>query len=148
MQGKTETNLKFWERLDRVRLSRGWTWLKTGSEMQLSVTMLHYIKTGKYRVTDKVLHRLSQLEAATPDGRSVENFVRNFFEALFNGRNESQARDIFDFAMGIGRGELANRFPETPEKLAAEKNELQRLGFLPASRKPRRKSAPTKEKSK
>ncbi len=50
-------------RVQALRLKQGWTWEQTGKELGVSTAMLHLVKTGKRRLSQKVLFRLEQAEA-------------------------------------------------------------------------------------
>jgi len=53
----------FMARLERVKQNQDWSWQETAKAMELSRSMLHFIKTGKYSVSEKAAKRLHQLEA-------------------------------------------------------------------------------------
>jgi hypothetical protein len=53
----------FMGRLERVKQCRNWSWEETARAMELSRSMLHFIKTGKYSVSEKAAKRLRHLEA-------------------------------------------------------------------------------------
>jgi transcriptional regulator with XRE-family HTH domain len=54
---------EFMARLERVKENRDWSWQETAKAMELSRSMLHFIKTGKYSVSEKAAKRLHHLEA-------------------------------------------------------------------------------------
>jgi len=53
----------FMARLERVKQHRNWSWEETAEAMELSRSMLHFIKTGKYCVSEKAAKRLRHVEA-------------------------------------------------------------------------------------
>src|SRR5689334_9965796 len=64
----------FIARLQQLKLRRGWNWEEVGKAVDLSRSMIHFIKVGKYSVSDKVAKRLRQLEAEagiSPRAQSV-----------------------------------------------------------------------------
>jgi hypothetical protein len=56
-------NADFMARLDRVKQKHGWTWEQTARSLELSRSMLHFVKTSKYPVSEKAAKRLRKLEA-------------------------------------------------------------------------------------
>lgn len=55
-------NADFTVRLERLKQKRRWTWEQAAEAMELSRSMLHFIKTGKYPVSEKAAKRLRNLE--------------------------------------------------------------------------------------
>jgi len=53
----------FMSRLDRVKEVQNWTWEETAEAMELSRSMLHFIKKGKYAVSEKAVKGLRHLES-------------------------------------------------------------------------------------
>ena len=67
-------NADFMQRLERVKEKMRWSWEQTGQAMDLSRSMLHFIKTGKYQVSEKAAKRLRQLESQagiSPEARVI-----------------------------------------------------------------------------
>ena len=56
-------NADFMTRLDRVKQKHGWGWEQAAHALEMSRSMLHFIKTSKYPVSDKAAKRLRKLEA-------------------------------------------------------------------------------------
>jgi transcriptional regulator with XRE-family HTH domain len=49
-------------RVENLRLSLGWTWDQVAKALGVSKVMLHYVKTGKRNLSDKVIFRLEEAE--------------------------------------------------------------------------------------
>jgi hypothetical protein len=67
-------NADFMGRLERVKEKMRWSWEETAQAMDLSRSMLHFFKTGKYQVSEKAGKRLRQLEAQagiSPKARAI-----------------------------------------------------------------------------
>jgi transcriptional regulator with XRE-family HTH domain len=71
-------NLVFMARLERVKQKRGWSWEQTAQAMNLSRSMLHFIKTGKYLVSEKAVKSLRLIETQT----GISPVARSVIEAL------------------------------------------------------------------
>lgn len=56
-------NVDFMERLERVKEKMRWSWEQTAQAMDLSRSMLHFLKAGKYQVSETAIKRMRQLEA-------------------------------------------------------------------------------------
>jgi hypothetical protein len=73
-------NADFIGRLERVKEKMRWSWEETAEAMDLSRSMLHFIKSGKYQVSEKAVKRLRQLESQagiSPKARAIiEALVR------------------------------------------------------------------------
>ncbi len=61
MQEKSELKLIF-RRIEELRLKKGVTWDQIADELGVSKVMLHYIKTGQRKPSNKVLYRLEEAE--------------------------------------------------------------------------------------
>lgn len=67
-------NADFMARLERVKEKMRWSWEETAQAMDLSRSMLHFIKTGKYQVSEKAVRHLRQLESQagiSPKARAI-----------------------------------------------------------------------------
>lgn len=81
MQGQTEQNLTFFSRLEKLKLAKGWSWEELAEQIGISRTMIHFIKSGKHKVTAKTWHRLEEAEKAAgtnsvPGDANREDVVR------------------------------------------------------------------------
>ena len=56
------TSKNFIARAEQLREAKKWTWGQAADALGVSRTMVHFIKTGKNAVTDKVAYRLEKLE--------------------------------------------------------------------------------------
>ena len=52
------------ERLDKLRLKRGFTWDELGIELKLSRAMLHYVRKCERAMSERALFRLAEAERA------------------------------------------------------------------------------------
>jgi transcriptional regulator with XRE-family HTH domain len=64
LQVQTEQNLTFFLRLEKLKLAKGWSWEEVAEQIGISRTMIHFIKSGKHKVTAKTWHRLEEAEKA------------------------------------------------------------------------------------
>ncbi len=72
MQAESEQNLTFVSRANSLKFSMGWTDTQLCEKLGISRTMLHFIKTGKNRVSQKNWFALDRAEAAA-GVRSLES---------------------------------------------------------------------------
>jgi transcriptional regulator with XRE-family HTH domain len=58
----TEQNQEFIRRFDRLRLFKSWTIAEAAKTLGLSRTMIHWLKKGRYKVTEKNWMKLQKVE--------------------------------------------------------------------------------------
>jgi len=61
----TEQNQEFIRRFDRLRLFKSWTIAEAAKTLGLSRTMIHFLKKGRYEVTEKNWMKLQKAEVET-----------------------------------------------------------------------------------
>ena len=61
MQEKTE-NFLYFSRVEKLKISKGWTWDEIAKRLQLTRGMLHFIKKEKYAVSKRNIFMLEKLE--------------------------------------------------------------------------------------
>jgi hypothetical protein len=64
LQEETEQNLTFFSRVEKLKLAKAWSWEELSKHLGISRAMIHFIKTGKHKVTTKSWHRLEEAEKA------------------------------------------------------------------------------------
>jgi len=69
----TEQHQEFTRRFERLRLFKGWTIAEGAKAVGLSRTMIHWIKSGRYGVTQKNWLRLQRAEAEAGFSESPES---------------------------------------------------------------------------
>ena len=52
------------ERLEKLRLKQGWSWDELGEAIELSRSMLHYVRKVERVMSERSLYRLAELERA------------------------------------------------------------------------------------
>jgi transcriptional regulator with XRE-family HTH domain len=115
-QKDTQT-LSFLAKLDALRLLKGWTWEQTAKAVGLSRSMLHNLRTGRNKVSDKVLYRLEQTEKSEGlKGTSRPSKAKELIEALFEQAKvsvtpEDQDRGYVMVKLEYLRGEPPKGFP-------------------------------------
>ena len=53
------------QRLEILRLKKGLSWDELGKELDLSRSMLHYVRKSEREMSDRALYRLEELERAS-----------------------------------------------------------------------------------
>ena len=98
---KSSDNQDFYARLEKLKLHQGWTWEDVGREVGLSKTLIHFIKSGKYKVTAKSWHLLEKAEAAA--GLSPSPKSKAIIEAIRSGMEEAGVKVK---ASDVDRGQI------------------------------------------
>ena len=116
MQEKSERTIQFLERLDRLRLSNQWTSGEAAKAVGLSRTMLHYLRSGRNSVTDKVLYRLAEAEKMKPVQKNkaqlfVDSLLSSIREANIKITSEDQDRGYITVKLQYLRGEPPPGYP-------------------------------------
>ena len=102
---KRMQNADFMGRLERVKQKMRWSWEETAQAIDLSRSMLHFLKTGKYQVSDKAVKRLRQLEAQA----GISPRARAIIEALAKEVERAKPR-IYRADIEAGQTEVEVKF--------------------------------------
>ena len=136
----TEQNQEFIRRFDRLRLFKTWTIAETAKSLGLSRTMIHWLKKGRYEVTDKNWMKLQKAEAeagfAEPSesGSQIKEHAGGIKTAVTSAAEHTKIRinpedidrGVVEFPLIYRRGEPPSGFParlnvRTPNVNAAAK---------------------------
>jgi hypothetical protein len=109
-------NAGFFARIEKLKLSKNWTWEQAAKELQISRMMLHRIKTAKSGVSNRNLHRLEQLEiqeGLKPPGAKqlVDALVSGFEEAKVELTAGDFDRGFVEVPIDYARGEPPKGYP-------------------------------------
>lgn len=93
MQEQTEQNSTFFSRVEALKLAKGWSWEELSKHLGISRTMIHFIKSGKHKVTVKSWHRLEEAEKAAGTHLTPRDANRgNFAKAISAAEEQSKAK--------------------------------------------------------
>lgn len=96
------------DRLDRLRIRKGFTWEELGHNLDLSRTMLHYVRTGRRSLSAKTMVRLREAE-------ETAGIIPPVTQILLPGVN---TRDAIMNAIAQALAELPNASPAMRNLLA------------------------------
>ena len=84
----------FMARLERVKQNQNWSWEETAKAMGLSRSMLHFIKTGKYSVSEKAVKRLHHVEAQAGINPRAQAVIEAISKAAEKAKPKVSSADI------------------------------------------------------
>jgi len=135
-----EQNREFMRRFDRLRLFKGWTIVEAAKAIGLSRTMIHWIKTSRYEVTQKNWTKLrkaeveagfSEISELDPTTRTKSNEIKSEVisaseKASVQITPEDIDRGVVEVPLIYRRGEPPTGFPSrlkvrAPDTHAASK---------------------------
>jgi transcriptional regulator with XRE-family HTH domain len=136
----TEQNQEFIRRFDKLRLFKNWTIAEAAQALGLSRTMIHWLKKGRYEVTEKNWMKLHKAEVETGFAQASESAppikehtsgIRSAVDsaaqhAKIHISPEDIDRGVVDLPLIYRRGEPPAGFParlkiRTPDVNAAAK---------------------------
>lgn len=117
MQEKITKNLPYFSRVEKLKISKGWTWDEIAEKLQLTRGMLHFIKQGKYGISKRNYFMLEKLERE--EGVGIPG-VRNLIEGVISNIEESEIevtpadfdRGYIDVPVKYARGEPPRGYPQ------------------------------------
>jgi DNA-binding XRE family transcriptional regulator len=136
----TEQNQEFIRRFDRLRLFKSWTIAEAAKTLGLSRTMIHFLKKGRYEVTEKNWMKLQKAEVETgfteppESGSSIKEHASGIKTAVASAAEHAKIlinpedidRGVVELPLIYRRGEPPSGFParlkvRTPNVNAAAK---------------------------
>ncbi len=117
-QDKKTANVAFFERVEQLKLAKGWTWAEIAQELHLTRGMIHFIKQGKYGVSKRNLYRLEQLEK---EEAVAGPHTKDIITAVTSNLEESKViitpadfdRGFLDVSIHYARGEAPKGYPKS-----------------------------------
>jgi hypothetical protein len=103
-------NIAFFSRVEKLKLTKDWSWAETAKRLQTTRMRLHLIRNGRSGVSKRNLHRLEQLEiqeGLRPPGarQLIESLVSNFEQAKVEITASDIDRGYIEVSVEYARGE-------------------------------------------
>jgi len=116
MQAEKKENSSYFSRVEKIKVSRGWTWDETAERLHLTRGMLHFIKHGKYGVSKRNLYMLEQLEreegVRIPSAKElIQGIIRTVEESKIAVTPADFDRGYIDVPVKYARGEPPSGCP-------------------------------------
>jgi len=116
-------NAAFFSRVEKLKLTKNWTWEEIAKKLQVSRMTLHLIKTEKSGVSKRNLYRLEQLEMqeglqSSGTRNFIEALVSNFEEAKVELTSSDFDRGYIEAPIEYARGEPPKGYPASTIRLA------------------------------
>jgi hypothetical protein len=111
-------NTAFFLRVEKLKLTKDWSWEETAKRLQTTRMRLHLIRNGRSGVSKRNLHRLEQLEiqeGLKPPGarQLIESLVSSFEEAKVEITASDIDRGYVEVPVEYARGEPPKGFENT-----------------------------------
>ncbi len=117
-QEEKAANVAFFDRVEKLKLAKNWTWEETAKKLHLTRAMIHFIKQGRYGVSKRNLYRLDQLEneegVGAPGAKELmQAMVSNIEESRVKITSADFDRGYVEVSLKYARGEPPKGFPKT-----------------------------------
>jgi hypothetical protein len=108
-------NAEFFSRVEKLKLTKEWSWEETAKRLQTTRMRLHLIRNGRSGVSQRNLHRLEQLEiqeGLKPPGAKqlIESLVSSFEQAKVEITASDIDRGYVEVPLEYARGEPPKGF--------------------------------------